>query len=246
MKFIAHYSSSAGNLYEIVAANGQRLLIDCGLTWAKMQKKLNYNLIGIEGLLLDHSHLDHSRCIEDVMEAGIDVYSSLPTFEALDVAGNRKARIVGDKDRFAVGDTFEIFSFALQHDVPNLGFIVHDKSSDENLLFVTDTSHVKQRFGLAFDIIALCCSYDVAVLREREAAGTIDPSLAKRLLTSHMSVETTKAYLRDCCCLYKCTEIWLLHMSGDNIDKERVRLGVESEFFTRTIIAGKENQNGRS
>jgi len=178
------------------------------------------------------------------MTAGIDVYSSLPTFEALGVAENRKANIVGDKDRFAVGDAFEVFSFVLRHDVPNMGFIIH--ADGEDLLFITDTMMVKQRFGLAFNIIALCCSYDAAVLRQREAEGTIDPSLAKRLLLSHMEAETTKLYLRKSCNLLKCTEIWLLHCSRGNLDAEKVRSEIESEFFTKTLIAGKENQNGRS
>ena len=234
MKFKAYYSSSMGNLYCVTAANGRRLLVECGVTWAKLQKALNHKLGNITGCLLSHSHADHSKSVEDVMTAGIDVYSSLPTFEALGVAENRKANIVGDKDRFAIGDTFEVFSFVLHHDVPILGFIVH--ADGEDLLFITDTMMVKQRFGLAFSIVVICCSYDVAVLREREATGDIDPSLAKRLLLSHMEQETTKLYLRESCCMDKCTEIFLLHMSKSNIDQERTRAEFEKLFFCKTFI----------
>ena len=42
MKLICHASSSTRNLYCITAANGQRLLVECGVTWAKLQKALNY------------------------------------------------------------------------------------------------------------------------------------------------------------------------------------------------------------
>ena len=122
--------------------------------------------------------------------------------------------------------------------VPILGYVVHDRSSNEDLLFVTDTSHIKQRFGLAFSIIAICCGYDGAVLAERQASGDINEALAKRLLTSHMERNVTKRYIAECCCLDKCTEIHLLHMSGGNISQEATRKEFEDEFMRTTYIAG--------
>jgi len=57
MIFKQHYSSSGGNLYEVVANNGKRLILDPGVTWAKLQKALNYNLRGVLGALISHEHL---------------------------------------------------------------------------------------------------------------------------------------------------------------------------------------------
>jgi len=236
--FKTHFSSSAGNLYEVVATNGKRIIIDPGVTWKKLQKSLNYDLSNIVGALCTHCHADHSRCVENVMEAGIDVYASAETFGHLGVV-HRKAITIEDRSTFIIADTFDVFSFALCHDVPILGFIVHDRSSREDLLFITDTFMVKQRFGLPFNIVAICCSYDNDILQRQVEAGEINETFAKRLLTSHMEVETTKSYIRDYCCLDKCTEIWLLHCSRDNLDAEKVRSDIESEFFTRTIIAGR-------
>lgn len=239
MRFLAHFSSSQGNLYEVVASNEKRLIIDPGVTWAKLQKALKYDLSSIEGVCCGHFHADHSKSAEKVLEAGIDLYASKETLDALDLCGCRHSHAIEDKRRFSIGQTFECFPFSLQHDVEGaLGFVIHDKSSDENLLYINDTRSVKQRFGIAFNILTICCSYDVVVLREREAAGTIDPSLAKRLLSSHMEKETTKAYLGESCCLDKCTEIWLLHCSRDNLDAEKVRREIESDFFVKTFIAG--------
>ena len=181
------------------------------------------------------------------MTAGIDVYASEGTFKAIDelLPLHRRAKVIRNKVSFRVGETFNVFPFAVDHDAKEpMGFVISTPFvCDQTLLFVTDARSIKPKFGLAFDIIALCCSYDVAVLRQREAAGTIDPTLAKRLLLSHMEQETTKLYLRKSCNLLKCTEIHLLHMSGDNIDKEKVRSEIESEFFTKTFISGKEKKN---
>ena len=110
-------------------------------------------------------------------------------------------------------------------------------------LFVTDTSHIKQRFGIAFDILAICCGYDGAVLAKRQETGDINEALAIRLLTSHMERNVTKGYIAECCCLDKCTEIHLLHMSGGNISQEATRQEFEDEFLRTTHIAGRRRTN---
>ena len=239
MKFESFYSSSRANLYCVTAANGKRLLIECGCTWKKLQKALNHDLSDIVGCLLTHEHKDHSKCVEDVLENGIDVYASAGTFDALGVV-HRKALRIYDMERFTIDDMFMIFPFPVNHDANEpLGFIVVEKGSLESLLFVTDTSHIKQKFGLAFSIIALCCNYDGDLLRKREEAGEINTEFAKRLLTSHMERGVTKKYIADSCNLSKCTEIHLLHMSGDNIAQEAVRAEFEKEFIVKTHIAGR-------
>ena len=40
MRFLQHHSGSAGNLYECISSSGQRLIIDSGVTWAKIEKAL--------------------------------------------------------------------------------------------------------------------------------------------------------------------------------------------------------------
>ena len=238
MKFESYYSSSSSNLYCVTAGNGKRILIECGATWKKLQKALSYDLSNIVGCLVTHEHKDHSKAVEDVLTAQIDVYASAGTLEALFVE-HRNAHVIRGKQPFTIADTFDVFPFDVTHDaVEPLGFVIKDRFCNEYMLFVTDTSVIKQKFGIAFSVIAICCSYDGAVLREREASGDCNGDLAKRLLTSHMERNVTKAYIKECCCLDKCTEIHLLHMSGNNIDKEKTRAEFEKEFMTTTYVAG--------
>ena len=237
MKFESFYSSSKSNFYVVTAANGKRLLIECGCTWKQLLKALDYKLDNVVGCLLTHEHKDHSHSIEKVMEAGIDVYASAGTFEALGVV-DRRAYVLRDKDFYIIAPFFTVFPFAVSHDAAEpLGFII--QTLRESMLFVTDTSHIKPRFALKFNIVALCCNYDGDTLHALEEAGKIDTELAKRLLTSHMEKEVTKSYIRDCCNLGKCTEIHLLHMSDGNIDQENIRAEIENEFYIKTHIAGK-------
>jgi len=241
MKFKQYYSSSSGNLYTVTAGNGKRLLIECGVTWPKIQAALEYNLEGIEACLLTHEHKDHSKGIEGVMKSGIDVWSSQETFEALGIAGtNRRALYTSQNHINPSLDGFNFKSFKSHHDaVAPLLFTIGCCCPDA-MLFATDTSHIKQKFNTPFSIIAIECSYDRYILQERVDTGSINESLAKRLLTSHMEKEATIRYLEDSCDLSKCREIHLLHMSTDNIEAEATRQEIEDKFMIKTITVWKD------
>ena len=237
MKFEQLYSSSTGNLYLVTANNGKRLMIECGVTWAKLQEALNYELSDIVGCLLTHEHADHSKAVKDVRQAGIEVYASVGTFEALGITG-RRINAVKDKTLLRL-DGFQIYFFDTNHDAAEpLGFIV--RADNEFLLFATDTSHIRQQFKHPFSIIAIECSYNKEYLAKRVEEGTINESLAKRLLRSHMEEKVAMRYVEKFCDLNECREIHLLHMSADNLHKDRIKKEFEKHFFLETkIIGGK-------
>lgn len=247
MKFESFYSGSKANFYVVTAANGKKLLVECGCTWKKLLKALDYKLENIVGCLLSHEHQDHAKAVEDVLEAGIKVYSGYGTFDAMGIDGihARNAYILHNTEYCNINgcpSQFTVLPFSVCHDaVDPMGFIINsDDNPIESMLFITDTSYVKAKFALQFNIIAICCSYDGELLAKLEAADKINTELAKRLLTSHMEKKVTKSYLRNCCNLGKCTEIHLLHMSGGNFDQEKTRAEIEAEFFIKTLIAGSK------
>jgi phosphoribosyl 1,2-cyclic phosphodiesterase len=209
-------------------------------------KALDFKLDNIAGCLVTHAHMDHAHSVEWLLDNGIDVYASEDTFKALDESLHlhRRAKVIEPLYGTIIADTFRAFPFPVEHDVEGAyGYVVETGgwfNWKESLLFITDTMMVKQKFALEFNIIAICCNYDKDILNKRVEDGTINETYAKRLLESHMEKETTKDYLRKCN-LGKCTEIHLLHMSGHNTDKEKIRAEIEKEFFIKTIIAGENN-----
>jgi len=236
MKLTQHYSSSSGNFYVVESSTGKRLLIECGVRWSRIQKALNFDLSNIECCLLSHSHKDHSHAIKEVLQAGIDVYSSEGTFESLGIHTNRRAKVVADKTLIRLAH-FDILCFGVNHDANEpLGFIVRDLNSNEFLLFATDTSHIVQKFNLPFSIIAIECSFDKDLLQERVDTGKINEALAKRLLSSHMEKGNTIKYIAEHCNLTKCTQIHLLHLSSENIDAAKAKREVEEKFYIETAI----------
>lgn len=235
MTFTQLFSSSFGNLYTVTAANGRRLLLECGVAWPKMQKALDYDLSNIDACLLTHEHADHSKAVKDVMRAGIDVYASEGTFDALGIIDSRKAMVVMGDIRFDAGYGFEVICFRINHDAQDPhGYIVREAGTSEYILFVPDASHINQRFDIKFSIIAIGCNYDIKILQHRVDTQDINESLAKRLLTSHMEKQETMRYLSEFCDLSRCREIHLLHMG--NIDKQQAKADFEKRFFVDVRI----------
>lgn len=235
MKFEQILSSSKANLYMVTASNGKRLMLECGATWAKIQKALNYDLSNIEACLVTHCHLDHCKAIREVMQAGINVYASGGTIEALGLRGERRAITIPVIEPRVLGKTFTITSWPANHDAVEPFYFVID-CDGEYIIFAPDTSHIKQRFNIPFSIIAIECSFDLTILQKNVDSGDINEIVAKRLLTSHMEKLNTLRYLSQFCNLYKCREIHLLHMSGGNIDKEKTRKEFQDKLFIEVKI----------
>lgn len=235
MRFIQHYSSSKANLYEVVAGNDRRLLLECGVSWAKLEKALSYDLTNIDGCLVTHEHKDHCKAVKEVMKAGIDVYASEGTFKALGISDERRA--VSVDTWFNIGDTFTVLCFPINHDAEApLGYIVSEHGTDEYLLFCPDSSHIKQRFPFKFTIIAIECSYDKEILNKRVKDDNIHVEVAKRIVQSHASKETTLNYLQKYCDLSRCREIHLLHCSAENLDKEATKKEFKGMLFIETVV----------
>jgi len=223
LNFRQLYSGSSGNLYEVVAENGKRLIIDPGVTWKKIIKALDYKLDNIEGCFVTHEHKDHCKALKEVIEAGIKPYTS-----------------IGDKTLIRL-DSFEVLAFDVPHDVPSLGFIIREKSSGEYLLFAIDTKTIAQKFPYPFSIIAIEAAYDAEVLKQRVEDGEVNETYARRLLTSHMEVNITKQYLR-CCNREKLRQIHLLHISGGNIDKRKLAQEFVKEFMCDVNVLWRKKE----
>jgi phosphoribosyl 1,2-cyclic phosphodiesterase len=149
------------------------------------------------------------------MKAGIDVYVSHGTAEALGLSGHR-LHFLKAKEQATIGP-WTVRPFATVHDAAEpLGFLL--AKGKEKLLFATDTHYLPNRFrGLTHIMIEAGFSADI--LRENIAAGLVHPEVGRRALRNHMSIETALGVLRanD---MSRVREIHLLHLSNHNSDAE--------------------------
>lgn len=207
--FESYASSSRGNLYRITDGAGSSLLLECGLNIKSIRKSLRHTLHEVDGVLLTHEHQDHAKAAREVIRAGVDLYCSNGTCAALELTGHR-VHIVEALKQFSIG-SWTVLPFETQHDaVEPLGFLI--QNGTDKLLFCMDSFYIRHRFqGLT--MICVECDYSKRTMRD-----DLPHAQKKRLLFSHMSLETLLGFLaaND---LSSVREIHLLHLSDDNSDE---------------------------
>lgn len=216
-------SGSSGNAYRV--SDGQTaLLLDAGISLARLRPALGFRVSALGGCLVSHAHGDHSKAVGELLRAGVDVYASRGTIDALGISSHR-LRPICALEEITIG-SFSVLPFDVEHDAPEpLGFLLHSRATNEKLLYVTDTYYVKYRFrGLTH--IMCECNYDEECLRESVAEGRVPEELAKRLHKSHMRLDRFLEMLRanD---LSKVRQIYLLHLSANNSEADRFREATE-------------------
>jgi phosphoribosyl 1,2-cyclic phosphodiesterase len=217
-------SGSSGNCYR-VGDGKTSLLLEAGLPIRKIKAGCDFDLP--EACLITHEHGDHAKSAKELMQCGVNVYTTAGTAAALGLDGYRLHKLSGDDygddaryDFFAVG-TFSIRPFHVEHDAAQpVGYLIHSRETRENLLFATDTYYIRYKFpGLTHVMIEANYSEDALA-----DAGN-DPR-RHRLRRSHMSIENCIEMLKanD---LSHVQEIWLIHLSSSNGDAEGFKRRVQ-------------------
>lgn len=233
MKLTVLGSSSHGNCY-LLSTDQETLIIECGLKWKDIQRGLNFNLSNVIGCLVTHEHKDHSQAIQDVIRAGIDVYCSDGTANALHIEGHRVNHIKA-LQQFKLGP-FTILPFPTEHDAAEpVGFLIYHQKTGEKLLFATDTFYVRNRFtGLNYIMVE--CNYYKDILQYNIEEGLISGAMSSRLLQSHFELENVKEFLKANVTT-DTRQIVLLHLSDGNSDTDRMIQEIAELTGVETVVA---------
>lgn len=221
-------SGSSGNCY-LLETEKETLIIECGIRYRDILKGLNFDLNKVVGCLISHEHGDHSKAINEIMNAGIDVYMSVGTKEGINFKSpaTHRINIVEHGKRYKIGG-FDIVPFAVEHDTKEpLGFLVQHKELGK-ILFATDTYYLRNTFKNVHHIL-IECNYSEDILDEI-------PPYRARVLKSHMSLETLKEALKTWN-LKKTKDITLIHISEGNGEPERFREEIEELTGIKTYVA---------
>jgi phosphoribosyl 1,2-cyclic phosphodiesterase len=216
-------SGSKGNAY-IIEKNNAALLVECGVKFAEIQKAVGFDLLRIKACLVSHEHGDHSKAWKQVVGAGIPMYASAGTYDALKVCPEDRQYPFYHG---CVKGPFKCFS--ANHDAAEpLNFIIED------LLFITDN------YKLQFDFSAFkfTCVMIEANYCEDLIKGKADDFVNKRRFRSHMSFQTALLTLKTLD-LSECKQIILIHLSDGYADEKRFIQDTEKAFGIPTICADK-------
>jgi phosphoribosyl 1,2-cyclic phosphodiesterase len=214
-------TGSVGNCYILNASSGERLIIELGVNFREIKKALSFNLNSVEGCLVTHSHLDHSKSFNDCDMSGIEI-------------------IDWNTEGFGYFEKFQWSTFKLFHDVPCNGYLISHEESGI-ILFVTDTFMIKQQFDFPINHFIIEANYCEEILNEKEILGIGNTYVSDRVRRSHLSIQNCIKFLKrhD---LSECRSIVLIHLSDSNSDEKRFVEMVKKEFPFIEVNAAIKNQ----
>ena len=232
-------SSSKGNAY-IIDSGNSKLMLECGISWRKIKEAIHFKTSDVDGILISHSHLDHCKAVKDATKAGLDVYLSKETAEAISATGHRIHHIEAGK-QFKIA-TWTIMPFETVHlnsdgspCLGSLGFLI--VSGTDRLLFLTDSAYCKHLFsGLTHIMIE--ANFSNEILDRNVKSGTISNSRRKRLLDSHFSLNRVVDFIKANN-MSKLREIYLLHLSSQNSDEELFKRTIQGLTGVPVIVCGE-------
>lgn len=232
-------TGSSGNCYKVKIGRAT-LLIECGLPYKAIQRKLNFKVSEIDACLITHEHQDHAKAIKELMKAGIDCYMTKGTAEALGVGGHRLNTFYKSPDlrwqyKYKILKDLFIVPFEAVHDVAEpVSYFIKTKDDKESLVFVTDTAYMKYKIP-ACDVLMIECNYVKSVIDEKADKGKINVSLRNRIVKNHMSLETVVEALRSAD-LSRCKKIYVLHLSDGNSNEEVIKRTIQELTGVEVVI----------
>lgn len=239
MKIEVLGTGSSGNCYKVKIGKAT-LLLECGLPYKVIQKKLNFKVSEIDACLVTHEHMDHAKAVKDLMKAGVNCYMTKGTTEALKVNGHRLHNFYKSPDKgwqynFKLLKDLIILPFEAVHDVAEpVSYFIKTRDDKESLVFVTDTAYMKYKIP-ACDVLMIECNYVKSVLDEKDKQGEIDVSLRNRIVKNHMSLETLVEALKAAD-LSRTKKIYVLHLSDLNSDEEMIKRTIQEITGIEVVV----------
>lgn len=230
MKLIVLGSSSSGNGY-VIQSETEALIIEAGVGLMTVKEALKFNVMKVAGCIISHEHGDHAKYAK-FYEKVFPVHALKSVIKAHHLVS---AKEVEPLRGFNLG-RFAILPFTAHHDVPCVGYIVthHEMGS---LMFLTDSFYTEYSFK-GINHVMIECNYNDAALEYAIDNGATSGYMKKRLMTTHMELETTKKVLlmQDQATLQTVT---ILHLSADNSDENEMVDQLSRATGKRIYVARK-------
>ena len=166
-----------------------------------------------------------------MLKLGHKIYMLRETADALHVIDEHSWVEISPKKSFKLG-VFTVLPFELQHDVPNVGYLITD--GEEKLLYITDTYYCKYTFKGVHHIVVEC-NHSYELLKQRVEQDELSKQRMERLIQSHFALENVIKFLRSMD-LSQCKAIHLVHLSNENSNEEYFKKTVQAATGKLVIV----------
>lgn len=209
-------SGSAANA-AILHAGPDALVFDAGLAPKAIVPAVtaHADLGSIDGVLLTHEHADHARGAAALADRGVDIYATAGTLAALTLPRHR-AIAVTPRHQLEIG-RWRAVAFRVDHDAAEpVGWLVAHQTEPGKALYITDAGRAPGRFrGVTHALVE--ANYDPALLARSRGEGVTSWALARRIETTHLSIDQAEELLAALAGP-DLEESWLLHLSDRHAD----------------------------
>lgn len=204
-------AGSSGNCY-ILESDTEALIIEAGVPLKEVKIVLGFNIKKIVGVVVGHSHLDHSKYISEYKKAGIRTFTPYEISNHVSAECNYMGgfRI---KD-FALTDKEGVFKHtnADGSECPCYGFYITHKDIG-SMVYVSDTELVKWNFRKQ--------NINHILVEANHSIDLVDKSQPnyEHVLRGHMSLKTALDFIstNDNPAL---RNVVLIHLSASNSDAD--------------------------
>ncbi len=225
MEFKSYASSSAGNPYTV--SDGETMLmLECGLRFSVLSKRLGTALESVSACFITHEHTDHSNAHRELTNRGIPVYASYGTAQAL---GNELIRKLHPRERVTVG-SIKVLPFEVYHDANEpMGFLIRG-GDGEKLLFATDTAGIPVTAD-GVNVLCVECNHDRKLIHGAKP-------WQKRAAKEHMSIDMLCEYM-DKLDRSALRAVYLLHLSDRHSDEAAFIKRIHTRYGVEVVACGK-------
>lgn len=230
MELVVLGSSSKGNGYVLNGTN-EALCIEAGTKLIETKKALGFDLSKVRGCIVSHQHNDHAMYAKEYADSGIRVLALPDVLEAKGITRNSIAVTLGNA--YKLGG-FVVTPFALQHDVPCVGYVVQHSECGK-VVFITDSYACQYRFkGVSHYLLE--ANYSDEILEQNIANGRVPTGMRDRLLTSHFELQNSIRYLLTSD-LKAVQKVVLIHLSDGNSNEAQFVQAVREATGKRVFAA---------
>lgn len=184
-------SSSAGNAYALHSTHNPPLLIEAGVSVARISEAMYPALFtDFAACLVTHEHGDHAAFAAKVERAGVPIVALEETLTATGVRDGIAIKAHYEPEVIELAG-YTITAIRGVHDVPVAIYLIED--DDDAVLFATDTryfsfSGVPAASIKKIGLLAIEANHDPAMLEG------VDKRQRQRIAEFHMSIDTAEIY----------------------------------------------------
>jgi phosphoribosyl 1,2-cyclic phosphodiesterase len=230
-------SGSSGNA-TFVAAGRTRILVDAGLSFRELSRRLaeiGEDLKGLDGVLITHEHSDHVGGLPVLAKRHpVPIYLTHRTAPTIDWNGAvPHVETFQAGSRFSIGD-IDVDSFTIPHDAADpVAFAF--RAEGVRIGIVTDLGYIPESVKYQLqgtDLLILESNHDLEMLRVGPYPWPVKQRVMGR--NGHLSNDDMERFVREDMDSRTATLV-LAHLSENNNFPAQVRLVAEQALASRSL-----------